>query len=56
MERSKDKGVVYSCTVRLDEKIRCVRDGGVWKECEAGSGVGDLVGDVESLYREFNRA
>ena len=56
MERSKDKGVVYSCTVRLEEKVRCIRDGGAWKECEGGSGVADLVRDVESLYKTLNQA
>ena len=53
VERSREKGVKYSCTVRLDEEIRCVRDGGKWKQCEGGSGVGDLVRDVERLYAQL---
>ncbi|SLM35065.1 Gamma interferon inducible lysosomal thiol reductase GILT [Lasallia pustulata] len=50
IERSKEAGVIYSCTVRLDGKVRCIRDGGEWKDCEGGSSVGDLVRDVEEAY------
>lgn len=50
VQRSNDAGVVYSCTVRLQDKIRCIRDGGEWKDCSGGSGVADLVADVETLY------
>ena len=50
VERSRDAGVEVSCTVRLEGRVRCVRDGGVWRECEGGSGVRDLVGDVEEAY------
>lgn len=44
--RSADAGVEKSCTVRLDGDIRCVRDGGAWKDCKAGSKPADLVRDV----------
>ena len=54
VERSKNKGVVYSCTVRLDDQIRCIRDGGKWKDCEKGSTVDDLVADVDKLYKSFD--
>ncbi|KAI9848073.1 MAG: hypothetical protein M1837_001175 [Sclerophora amabilis] len=50
VERSADAGVRISCTVRLDEKVRCVRDAREWKDCEAGSQVDDLVRDIEELY------
>lgn len=50
IERSKDAGVVYSCTVRLDDKVRCIRDGGEWRDCEGGSSVDDLVRDVNEAY------
>ncbi|MCJ1399883.1 hypothetical protein MMC11_003086 [Xylographa trunciseda] len=56
VKRSKDAGVKYSCTVRLDDKFRCIRDGGVWKDCEGGSKVQDLVNDVERLYKLKNQA
>lgn len=45
-------GVTKSCTVRLDNEIRCIRDDGEWKSCEDGSSVEDLVADVLKLYDE----
>ncbi len=50
VQRSLDKGVTASCTVRLNGTVRCVRDGGRWRDCHGGSGVGDLVKDVEEMY------
>jgi hypothetical protein len=44
--RSAKAGVRTSCTIRLDDEVRCVRDGGEWKDCEGGSGVDDLVRDI----------
>jgi len=41
--------VTKSCTVRLDGEVRCVRDGGVWTDCEAGHEPADLVKDVMKL-------
>lgn len=46
-----------SCTVRLDESVWCVRDGGVWKDCAhggRGSEVPVLVDEVEKRWRERN--
>lgn len=46
-----------SCTVRLDESVWCVRDGGVWKDCVQngrGSQVSVLVDQVERLWKERN--
>ena len=54
VKRSKAAGVKYSCTVRLDDKFRCIRDGGIWKDCKGGSDIGDLVDDVEKLYKLKN--
>jgi hypothetical protein len=48
--RSAAAGVSTSCTVRLDGRVRCVRDGGEWRDCEAGSTVEDLVADIVDLY------
>ncbi|KJX92096.1 hypothetical protein TI39_contig5921g00004 [Zymoseptoria brevis] len=53
-QRSEDANVTTSCTVRLAGEVRCIRDGGEWKDCEGGSGVKDLVKDVERLYGERN--
>lgn len=47
--RSADAGVTKSCTIRLDGKVRCIRDGGEWSDCEGGSEVKDLVEDVMEL-------
>lgn len=51
VRRSIDAGVTKSCTVRLNEEIYCVRDGGKWKDCPHGSEVNDLVIAVEKAYR-----
>lgn len=50
VERSQAAGVTKSCTVRLANKIWCIRDGGEWKECKHGSGVGSLVEEVKRVY------
>jgi hypothetical protein len=44
-------GVTRSCTVRLNNDIYCVRDGGQWKDCPHGAGVNDLVIAIEKLYQ-----
>lgn len=44
-------GVTKSCTVRLNEEIYCIRDGGEWSDCPKGPGVNDLVVEIEKLYR-----
>ena len=49
-ERSEHLGVRTSCTVRLAGRRRCIRDGGVWKDCESGSQVGDLVRDIKAEF------
>ena len=53
-QRSEEAGVKFSCTVRLDERVRCIRDGGEWKDCGNGSSVGDLVRDVDAIYKKWN--
>lgn len=47
--RSASAGVTRSCTVRLNNEIRCIRDDGEWKDCEGGSSVDDLVKDILDL-------
>jgi hypothetical protein len=57
IQRNLDAGIKKSCTVRLDEQIWCVRDGGLWKDCaEDGerSSVSILVEEVEKLWKERN--
>lgn len=46
-------GVTKSCTVRLDNKIRCIRDDGNWKDCEGGSSPEDLVQDIMDLSASY---
>ncbi|KAI5843044.1 hypothetical protein DFP73DRAFT_573834 [Morchella snyderi] len=52
VDRSRSAGVATSCTVRVEEKVWCVRDGGKWRDCDGGSGVNDLVREVEERYRK----
>ncbi|KAH0545529.1 hypothetical protein FGG08_000360 [Glutinoglossum americanum] len=52
MERSAQAGVTTSCTVRLNEEVRCVLDSGEWKDCEKGHEVDDLVQDIKALYQD----
>jgi hypothetical protein len=40
--------------VRLNDKVRCIRDGGKWKNCDGGFEPDNLIGDVESLYKKMN--
>ncbi|KAK2759183.1 hypothetical protein FQN54_003283 [Arachnomyces sp. PD_36] len=57
IQRNLDANIKTSCTVRLDEQIWCVRDGGVWKDCVddgQGSSVSVLVEEIERLSRERN--
>ncbi|RAR09669.1 DNA binding protein [Stemphylium lycopersici] len=51
-QHSSDVGVTTSCTVRLDDKVRCVADGGEFKDCEGGDQPEDLIRDIERLYAE----
>lgn len=50
VERTSKAGVTSSCTVRLDEEIYCIRDGGEWVECPHGPGVKELVDAIEKKY------
>ncbi|KAJ9623257.1 hypothetical protein H2203_006196 [Taxawa tesnikishii (nom. ined.)] len=56
VKRSQDAGVTKSCTIRLDGKTRCIRDGGVWTDCEGGHEVRDLVEDVLELRNQHSPA
>ncbi|KAL8752694.1 MAG: hypothetical protein Q9199_005566 [Rusavskia elegans] len=51
VERSQAAGVKRSCTVRVNNKTWCVRDGGEWKDCPGGSDIKSLVEEVERLYQ-----
>jgi hypothetical protein len=47
--RSAKAGITKSCTIRLNDQIRCIRDGGEWVDCDGGHKPDDLVRDVLSL-------
>ncbi|KAK8231624.1 hypothetical protein HDK77DRAFT_67825 [Phyllosticta capitalensis] len=53
-ERSSKANVTKSCTIRLNNKIRCIRDGGEWKDCPDGSDKESLVRDINALYEQLN--
>jgi hypothetical protein len=44
--------VLHSKDVRLNGKVRCVYDGGKWKNCGSGSTPEDLIHDINGLYDE----
>ncbi|KAF1846572.1 uncharacterized protein K460DRAFT_282487 [Cucurbitaria berberidis CBS 394.84] len=52
VQHSKDVGVEISCTIRLDDKVRCVYDDGEWKDCDGGEKPQDLIRDIERKYDE----
>ena len=54
VHHTQEVGVTKSCTVRLDETVWCIRDGGQWKDCAHGSDVSTFVDEVERLWKERN--
>lgn len=48
-------GVETSCTVQIDGNSVCVRDGGEWKDCPAGSKRGDFKQLICAAYAAANR-
>ncbi|KAK2731974.1 hypothetical protein FQN55_004302 [Onygenales sp. PD_40] len=56
-KRTQRLGIKRSCTVRVDEKIWCVRDDGEWTDCAKngnGSNTSVLVDEIEKLYKSRN--
>ncbi|KAL2789262.1 hypothetical protein BJX66DRAFT_307314 [Aspergillus keveii] len=54
---SAELSVKTSCTVRVDDTVWCVRDGGAWKDCAQsgeGSQVSVLVEQIEKLWEQRN--
>jgi hypothetical protein len=41
--RTSSLGITTSCTIYIDNKARCVRDGNEWKNCPGGSSIEDFV-------------
>ena len=46
VKRSAANNVTKSCTVRVDNKVYCIRDDGEWKDCAAGSDPKTLVDEI----------
>ncbi|KAI5810699.1 hypothetical protein BZA77DRAFT_327168 [Pyronema omphalodes] len=55
VERSQKAGVKISCTVRLEGKTVCVRDGNEWKNCPGGHEVKDLVKQIKEAHKRGNQ-
>ncbi|KAJ5690502.1 Gamma interferon inducible lysosomal thiol reductase GILT [Penicillium macrosclerotiorum] len=54
---SQKLGAKTSCTVRLDDTVWCIRDGGKWKDCvQGGQGANPqmLIDEVNRLWKERN--
>ena len=51
--RTTEAGVTKSCTVRLNGEVRCIRDGGEWKDCDGGHEASDLVSDILEQTRNY---
>jgi hypothetical protein len=46
------RGVVNSCTVAIDGRQRCIRDGGEWRDCPGGAEDADFVASLCEAYRK----
>jgi hypothetical protein len=53
VKATKALNVTKSCTIIINNKIRCVRDG-EWKECEHGHSVSDFVNQIRREYEKLN--
>lgn len=55
--RSERLGAKISCTVRLDESVWCIRDGGQWRDCVQDGEARKpqvLADEVQRLWKERN--
>ncbi|KAI8140087.1 hypothetical protein BJV82DRAFT_520660 [Fennellomyces sp. T-0311] len=49
VERTQSLGVEKSCTVYINNKLRCIHDE-TWKHCDGGHKVADFVRTIEEAY------
>ncbi|RUS17327.1 hypothetical protein BC937DRAFT_90117 [Endogone sp. FLAS-F59071] len=47
--QTQSKGISTSCTIFIDNKLRCVHDQD-WKDCDGGHEIDDFVRDIENAY------
>ncbi|CDS07908.1 hypothetical protein LRAMOSA01857 [Lichtheimia ramosa] len=50
VKRTQSLGVTKSCTVYIDNRLRCIHDG-TWKDCDGGYEVEDFVKSIEDAYQ-----
>ncbi|OJD14334.1 hypothetical protein AJ78_05299 [Emergomyces pasteurianus Ep9510] len=51
-KRNAALGITKSCTVRINEKLWCIRDNQEWKDCHPGGGeTTTLVDEINRLYK-----
>ncbi|CDZ98812.1 Gamma interferon inducible lysosomal thiol reductase GILT [Phaffia rhodozyma] len=57
VKRSHQLEIEKSATLLLgdDHRVRCIRDGGVWKNCDEGHTVGELVDSILDTWERDNR-
>lgn len=48
-------GIQTSCTIQFEGNTVCVRDGGAWKECPAGSSLGNFKELLCATYAAKNK-
>lgn len=53
VRHTRDVGVTKSCTIRLDNEVYCIRDGGEWTDCPSGGNVHDLIINIEKKSRQL---
>ncbi|KAI8079965.1 uncharacterized protein BX664DRAFT_341912 [Halteromyces radiatus] len=53
-QKTKSLGVSSSCTVFIDNKLRCIHDG-EWKNCTDGHEVDDFIQTIEDAYHKQNK-
>ncbi|KAI7858859.1 hypothetical protein BDC45DRAFT_433143 [Circinella umbellata] len=53
VERTQSLNVEKSCTIYIDNKLRCIHDGS-WKECDGGYTISDFVHTIEEAYNKKN--
>ncbi|PWZ00361.1 hypothetical protein BCV70DRAFT_199649 [Testicularia cyperi] len=52
---SRDRNISLSCTILIEGKTRCIRDGGSWKNCDMGHEVSDFVAEIERAWLRKNQ-
>ncbi|KAF9963818.1 hypothetical protein BGZ65_010882 [Modicella reniformis] len=55
VEHTMHHGVRTSCTIFIDDKKRCVFDGGLWRECPEGGTLADFVRSIKEAASRVTR-